>query len=162
MSEERTTGGVKWRSIALNSLIVILAAMSAYEAYGIYAGREQEHPEPLPLEEQRDSIRVNGGIQIGILNGCGASGVGQTVTEFARGLGYDVVEMRNYKNFDQDESLVIDRTGKLDAARGLAARLGIDQKNVVQEISREYYVTASIVIGKDYRRLRPWLHQIKE
>ena len=144
----------------MNALIVLLAGTAGYEAYAIYAGREQ-HP-ALPPAHQRDSIRVNGGIQIGILNGCGAPGIGQTVTDFTRGLGYDVVEMKNYKNFNQEESLVIDRSGKLDAARELAARLGIQPTNVVQEISRDYFVTASIVIGKDYRRLRPWIQQPKE
>ena len=148
------------RPIILNGLIVVLAGIIGYEAYSIYAGREQQRP--LPPAHERDSIRVNGGMQIDILNGCGASGAGQTMTDFARALGYDVVEMKNYKNFDQDESCVIDRTGKSEAARELAVRLGIDPKNVVQEISRDYFVTASIVIGKDYRRLRPWIHQPKE
>lgn len=160
MSEESQTGRHSRRSLLLNSLIVVLAGVIAYEGYCLYSGRIQQ--QELPPASRRDSLRVNGGIQIGILNGCGAAGVGQTVTDFARSLGYDVVEMKNYKNFNQDESLVIDRVGRLDAARELASRLGIAPKNVVQEISREYYVTASIVIGKDYRRLRPWLHQITE
>jgi hypothetical protein len=160
MSESTERARKTWARLVLNSLIVVLVGVIGYEAYAIYDGREQTVP--LPPAHQRDSIRVNGGMQIDILNGCGAPGVGQTVTEFARSVGYDVVEMKNYKNFNQDNSLVIDRSGKLDAARELAARLGIDPAHVVQEISRDYFVTASIVIGKDYGRLRPWLHQTKE
>ena len=148
------------RPLLLNGVIAVLGALILYEAYGIYTGRE--HHQTLPPAHQRDSIRVNGGIQIDVINGCGAPGVGQTVTEYARSLGYDIVEMKNYKNFNQDESLVIDRSGKPEAARLLADRLGIDPTNIVQEISRDYFVTASIVIGKDYRRLHPWIHKIKE
>lgn len=148
------------RPLVLNGLIVVLAGVIGYEAYSIYAGRELQRP--LPPAHECDSIRVNGGMQIDIVNGCGAPGAGQAMTDYARSLGYDVVEMKNYKNFDQDESCVIDRTGKSEAVRELAARLGIDPKNIVQEISRDYFVTASIVIGKDYRRLRPWIHQPKE
>lgn len=160
MSGNTPLPGKQWKRLVLNTLVVVLAAVVGYEAYSIYDGRDQSLP--LPPAHQRDSIRVNGGMQIDILNGCGASGVGQTVTEYVRALGYDVVEMKNYKNFNQDESLVIDRSGKPDAARELAARLGIEPAHVVQEISRDYFVTASIVIGKDYRRLHPWQHQTKE
>jgi hypothetical protein len=160
MSERSRAGRNKWRSLIFNSLIVVLAGVAGYEAYSIY--HERDTRPALPPAHQRDSLRVNGGVQIDILNGCGAAGVGQTATDFVRGLGYDVVEMKNYKNFDQDESYVIDRSGKLQTARELAAHLGIEPTNIVQELSRDYFVTASIVIGKDYRRLRPWNHQPKE
>ena len=93
-----------------------------------------------------------------MLNGCGVSGTGQKMTTFVRGLGYDVVEMGNYKSFNVEESLVIDRSGKIEIAKKLAEQLGIAEKNVVQQISPEYFVTASIVIGKDFQNLPAWKH----
>lgn len=160
MEETKLPERKRWRSVVLNLSIVVLIGFIGYEAYGLYADAASKPV--LPPAHQRDSIRVNGGIQVDVLNGCGAGGVGQTVTDYSRSLGYDVVEMRNYKNFNQDESLVIDRIGKPEVARELAAHLGIDPAHVIQEIGRDYFVTASIVIGKDYRRLRPWNTHIKE
>lgn len=161
MTNEQTyTGPRSWRSWLLNALIAFLTGVIVFQAYDIFAGNEQH--EIIRAKPLHDSTRVNDGIQIDILNGCGAKGVGQTVTDFTRSLGYDVVEMKNYKNSNQDKSLVIDRSGKTDAVRELAEHLGIDPANIVQEISRDYFVTATIVIGKDYGRLRPWNNQQQE
>jgi hypothetical protein len=158
--ENKPAAPRRLRSAVLNTLIAALLAFIGYEAYRIHADTP---PKPvLPTVHERDSLRVNGGIQIDVLNGCGAAGVGQAATDYCRSLGYDVVEMKNYKNFNLDESLVIDRCGKPDAARQLAARVGIDPSHVLQELSRDYFVAASIVIGKDYKRLRPWNQQTKE
>lgn len=95
-------------------------------------------------------------IQINILNGCGVSGVGSTMTKYCRQLGYDVVEMGNYKKFDLEHSIVIDRSGKTNEAQQLAAQLGIERKNVVQQFNNDQMVSASVVIGKDFKSLTPW------
>ena len=95
-------------------------------------------------------------VQIDVLNGCGVSGTGQRMTSFLRAAGYDVVDMGNYKTFDVKQSLVIDRSGNAEVAKKIAADLGIDPKNVVQQISPEYFVTASVVLGKDFKNLRAW------
>lgn len=102
-------------------------------------------------EESEQSV-----VQINVLNGCGVSGVGNTMTKFCRSAGYDVVEVGNYKSFDVNESMVIDRTGKPGDAQRLAAALGIPKKNIVQQFSTDHLVAASVVIGKDYKNLKPW------
>ncbi len=95
-------------------------------------------------------------LQINVLNGCGINGVGTTMTKYSRKLGYDVVEMGNYKTFDVEQSMIIDRSGKMNDARELALSLGINSKNVIQQFSTDQMVFASIVIGKDYKSLKPW------
>ncbi len=95
-------------------------------------------------------------LQINVLNGCGVNGIGTIMTKFSRLHGYDVVEMGNYKTFDVEHSIVIDRSGKMNEAQQLAILLGIDKKNVVQQFSTDQMVSASIVIGKDYKSLKPW------
>jgi len=90
-----------------------------------------------------------------VLNGCGVSGAASAITAFLRSRGYDVVEMRNYKTFDVPESLVIDRTGSRADAERVAAALGVKRENIVVQISPDYYVDVSLVVGKDYRTLKP-------
>ena len=90
------------------------------------------------------------------MNGCGVSGTGQKMTSFLRAAGYDVVDMGNYKTFDVKQSLVIDRSGNAEIAKKIASDLGIDPAHVVQQISPEYFVTASVVLGKDFKNLRAW------
>lgn len=78
------------------------------------------------------------------------------MTAFCRSSGYDVVEMGNYKSFNVEHSIVIDRNGKMEDAVRLAAVLGISKGNVIQQFSNDQMVAASVVIGKDFQSLTPW------
>lgn len=140
----------------LDAAIVLLVLFIGLQAYGIAT----DGPRPLPLPAApavHDT--AHSPVQINVLNGCGVSGVGLTMTKFCRQASYDVVEMGNYRSFDVQESMVIDRSGKKEEAQRLAALLGIRPGNVVQQFSNEHIVAASVVIGRDYRSLTPWKQQ---
>ena len=140
------------RRLVLTLLLIIVAAFSLYQVYAIgfpaQGDVRQHNTDGQPAAGEKSVIQVN------VLNGCGVSGVGQRMTSVLRSEGYDVVEMGNYKTFDVKESMVIDRSGNSGVANAIAARLGISEKNVLQQISSEYFVTASVVIGRDYKTLR--------
>ena len=108
-----------------------------------------------PVQATRAGSAPGGTIQLDVLNGCGASGAATSVTGFLRARGFDVVEMRNYKRFDVLESLVIDRTGSTANAERVAYALGIEKKNIVQQINEDYFVDVSVVLGRDYPSLKP-------
>ncbi|MDD8019222.1 MAG: LytR C-terminal domain-containing protein [Bacteroidota bacterium] len=138
--------------IILNIVIVLLLAFTAIQLYGIFSSPSAAVSPKRP--NAIDSVQMQ--IQINVLNGCGMNGVGITMTKFCRNLGYDVVEMGNYKSFDVEETMVIDRSGKMETAKHLAELIGILPKNVMQQFSSEHMVAASVVIGKDFKKLRPW------
>jgi hypothetical protein len=141
------------KNILLNTLLVLLSlVIIALVADLLISDKSPKAAKPQPELTAESSIAP----QIEILNGCGISGVGQKMTSALRGYGFDVVEMRNYKTFDVKESFIIDRSGDLGLARRLADHLGIRQKNIVQQINPDYFVASSIVIGKDFKTLRPW------
>lgn len=136
------------RLLVLNVVIGVLALVVVALAYS-FVSRHLLHP---PVE----TARAGGGvIQVDVLNGCGASGAASSITAYLRSRGYDVVELRNYKTFDVPESMVIDRTGSRHEAEKVAAALGIKPENLIVQISPDYYVDVSLVIGKDYRSLKP-------
>jgi hypothetical protein len=93
-------------------------------------------------------------IQLEVLNGCGVSGAAEKITDYLRSNRVDVVQMKNYISFDIEKSLVIDRTGNKLNAEKIADILGIDRKNIVQQISNDYFLDISLVIGKDYNQLK--------
>ena len=137
------------RLVLLNILIVCLALVVGVMAYALIS-RHLLHP---PVDPKRPGGK--GVIQLDVLNGCGAAGAASTITGYLRSRGYDVVEIRNYKTFDVPESLVIDRTGSRVEAENVAAALGVKPENIIVQISPDYFVDVSVVIGKDYHSLKP-------
>ena len=86
----------------------------------------------------------------------GSSAAGTiSITAYLRARGFDVVEYRNYRNFDVRESLVIDRAGNRENAEKVAYALGIRKSNVIQQINQDYYVDVSVLVGRDYPTLKP-------
>jgi hypothetical protein len=113
-------------------------------------------PEANPVRTANPAGLLGDIVQVEVLNGCGAPGVAADVTRFLRDHHFDVVDSGNYVDFAQPHSLVIDRVGNREAALGVAAILGIDEAYVREEIDEKYYIDAAVVIGRDYKSLRPF------
>lgn len=94
-------------------------------------------------------------IQLDVLNGSGATKLSQRFTDYLRSRGFDVVEMGNYKDSRVELTRVIDRAGNLTAAQQVAEALGIPKERVTLQIDRTAYLDVSVIIGKDYRSLKP-------
>lgn len=111
-------------------------------------------PDTSPVRTENPTGLLGDIVQVEVLNGCGESGIAGQVTQFLRDHDFDVVSSGNYVDFDQAQSLVIDRVGNREAALRVAAILGIDEAYVREEPGAGYYVDASVVIGQDYPSLR--------
>jgi hypothetical protein len=93
-------------------------------------------------------------IQIEVLNGCGVPGIATRFTNTLRINGFDVVDSGNFETFDVRETMVIDRSGNLEHARRIARALGISEKNIIREVSPNFFLDATVVIGADYETLK--------
>ncbi|MDG5768167.1 LytR C-terminal domain-containing protein [Balneolales bacterium ANBcel1] len=93
-------------------------------------------------------------IQIEVVNGCGVPGLATRFTSILRQNGFDVVQSGNFDTFDIRESLVIDRNGNMENARRVARALGIPDDRILREISSDFYLDATVVIGADYESLK--------
>ena len=94
-------------------------------------------------------------IQLDVLNGSGTPRLGQRFTDYLRARGFDVVEMGNYKESGVEFTRVIDRAGDPAAARQVAEALGVAKDRVIQQIDKNVYLDVSVVIGKDFKSLKP-------
>ncbi len=139
-----------FRTYSLNALIGLLAIVVIYLAYSLIA-RNVISP---PVDSEKAGTDPAEVIQLEVLNGCGVDGAASGVTNYLRARGFDVVEMKNYKAFDVEESLVIDRVGNRKTAERVAYALGIKGKNIIQQINHDYYVDVSVVVGKNFQSLK--------
>ncbi len=93
-------------------------------------------------------------VQLEVLNGCGVNGIAEKFTDYLRAGNFDVVNIGNYRSFDVDYSLLIDRTGNMENAFKIASTLGIEKNNIIQQVNKEYFLDITLVIGKDYKQLK--------
>jgi hypothetical protein len=136
--------------IVLNIFITLLAAIVLFMSYSIYLKLKSNDP-----GEVTDKAIASEIIQLEVLNGCGKSGIAETFTEFLRTRNMDVVNRGNYRSFEIENSFVIDRSGNIANAEKVADVLGINRKNIVQQLNDEYLLDVSLVIGKDFNNLKP-------
>ena len=146
----------RWTHYALNALLLVLVLGVMVLVYGLVTGGFFSAPPPDPQREENPAGLVGEIIQVDVRNGCGVAGVAARTTRYLRKRHFDVVEQGNYSSFEEDSSFVIDRVGDLAAARKVAATLGLPASRVRQEIRPDYYLDASVVIGRDYRALNPF------
>ena len=116
-------------------------------------------PSPDPQRSDETTKLVGSIIQVEVRNGAGVDQLAAQTTHYLRERGFDVVDVGNYSSFQQERSVVIDRVGDLEAARTVAEALGLPTDRVRQDIRRQYYLDASVVIGHDYKQLRPFQNQ---
>jgi hypothetical protein len=95
-------------------------------------------------------------LEVEVLDGAGSMRAAQQMTNILRAQGYDVVEMKRNNGEVEDRTFIFDRSGNLDAARKLATVLGVPLDKVFQKIDRTLYVDITVVLGKDYPRLKPF------
>ena len=93
-------------------------------------------------------------LEVEVLDGAGSMRAAQHMTNILRAQGYDVVEMKKYNDEDEERTIIFDRSGNVDAARKLAALLGVSPDKVFQKIDRTLYLDITVVMGKDYSRLK--------
>jgi len=142
----------KISNIFLNVIIVLLTGLIIFMSYSLFT----KITTLASGDDEEDENKSPGIIQLEVMNGCGITGVAEKFTNYLRQNNFDVVQVGNYKSFDIDNTLVVDRTGNKNNALRVAEVLGIDSKNVIQQINNDYFLDVSLIIGKDFNRLNPY------
>ncbi len=138
------------KNFILNASILILVLINSILAYSVFNAIPFNDSDYNYLE---DSTRVR--IQVEVLNGCGVSGVAEKLTDYLRINNIDVVNLGNYRSFEIENSIIIGRNEKIQNAEIVAAIVGLDDQNIIQQINPDYMLDVTFILGKDYRDLIP-------
>jgi hypothetical protein len=141
-------------NLILNITIFVLSAIVIYLLFILFTNVTGKKTVP-EEKAQKAHYKPTGIIQAEVLNGCGISGLADIFKDYLRAKKIDVVSTGNYQNFDVLNSFIIDRIGDKEKALYVAELLGIKKENVITRINRDYFLDMSIVIGKDYLKLKP-------
>lgn len=149
----------KLKHYSVNAAIIVLAVLTVYLLYNFV--KRQVTPQTEILKTQVDTTNrltkqpTGSTLQIDVQNGSGVTGIADKFTDFLRTKGFDVVEMGNFSSSDVKTSMVIDRAGNMKNAKRVASSVGISEKFVIQQMNKNYFLDATLVIGKDYAELLP-------
>ena len=105
--------------------------------------------------EENSPTRVERTIQVSVRNECGVNDLAMSYTFFLRKRGFDVVETINGSSRDREYTTVVDAAGNYQNAMRVAEALGVKRENVVTRLDQRSYVDVEVLIGKDYRNLKP-------
>jgi hypothetical protein len=142
----------QWKSFGGNGLIVLFGVI----VIGlVYAFVDRVFIDP-PVDAETTQAGKKHTIQLDVLNGSGTPRLGQRCTDYLRARGFDVVEMGNYKETGIERTRVLDRAGNPDAARQVAEALGVSKERVSQQIDKNAFLDVTVVIGKDFKTLKPF------
>jgi hypothetical protein len=125
------------RTILFWSLLVVVAALIASTLIGRFRSGPSTDPR---IDDGAIATRVE------VLNGSGQAGAGSHLATALREAGFQVVDVRNADRFDYPRTLVVARTGDLDAARKVAHFVG-NARVIRQRALVDWDVT--VVIGRD-------------
>ncbi|GAB4291223.1 MAG: hypothetical protein Kow0098_10320 [Ignavibacteriaceae bacterium] len=142
------SGNLLYRLLFSSLLVIII--ISATMLY--FKIQDKFFTEEIPQSESG----VYHPVQLEVLNGCGVSGLAEKFTDFLRTNKFDVVNTGNYRTFNIDYTLVIDRSGDYQKARLISETLGIDKRNVFSMINESYFLDVSLIIGNDFQQLKPF------
>jgi hypothetical protein len=150
----------KIKHYSLNAAIILFAVLTLYLIYNLY--KRVTTPQTELNTQVTDSVThltkqpTGSTLQIDVQNGCGVQGIADRFTEYLHSKGFDVVEKGNFSTSDIKTSMVIDRAGNMKNAKRVAQVLGISEKYVIQQTNSNYFLDATVVIGKDYEELLPF------
>ncbi|GEM_PF-395990 len=136
----------------VKSILVFLCLAAAVTVY-VLAHKSLSHQ---PDEIEAFPSSAGRSLEIEVLDGAGNMRAAQQFTNILRARGYDVVEMRKSGGGIVDRTYILDRSGDLAAAQKLAATLGVPVDNVFQKIDRTLYLDATVIVGRDFSRLKSY------
>lgn len=94
-------------------------------------------------------------VRVEILNGCGVPKLAAEYADLLRSRGYDVRDTRNADRLNYEKSIVYDRTNLPNQAERLAAVLGIDGGQVIDNPNPQLVdVDLTLILGNDHANFK--------
>lgn len=152
--------------MVLNVVIIFSVILIGFFAYSAWVDRpsrirefaEVEIPDNMPdLSVSKEIEQQSLDIVVRILNGNGVSGVAYKLREYLLTQGFDVSETTNADHFNYEKTIVYLHTNDYSMSKKVSDKLKIDNNPVLDDRAPNYPCDITIVMGKDYKQLPPFL-----
>jgi hypothetical protein len=138
--------------------ILLLSIMGIVTLYLLYILIDKVFLHPpvtaiVPIDKRRTVSDVY--IQLNIINASGQQGIAKKTMNYYRERGFDVVEISTADTLS-NISYVIDHLSDTISARNVAYAIGLSDSTIKHDYDTTLYLRASVVIGTDYFKLKPF------
>jgi hypothetical protein len=147
--------------IALAAALLLAAGFALSFVAGLLPDREPRSaalPEPIEHRAAELPAAAEGAVRVEVLNAAGRGGLARLAMDRLREAGFDVVYFGT-SGRDVDSSIVLDRSGRRNAANAVAQRLGIQRVRTQRDSSLLLDVT--VILGVDYAAQRSVVDTIR-
>ena len=138
--------------------ILLLSIMGIVTLYLLYILIDKVflHPPVTAIVPIDKRIKVSDVyIQLNVINASGQQGIAKKTMNYYRERGFDVVEISTADTLS-DISYVIDHLSDTVSARNVAYAIGLSDSTIKHDYDTTLYLRASVVIGTDYFKLKPF------
>jgi hypothetical protein len=138
--------------------ILLLSIMGIVTLYLLYILIDKVFLHPpvtaiVPIDKRRTVSDVY--IQLNVINASGQQGIAKKTMNYFRERGFDVVEISTADTLS-NISYVIDHLSDTISARNVAYAIGLSDSTIKHDYDTTLYLRASVVIGTDYFKLKPF------
>jgi hypothetical protein len=138
--------------------ILLLSIMGIVTLYLLYILIDKVFLHPpvtaiVPIDKRRTVSDVY--IQLNVINASGQQGIAKKTMNYYRERGFDVVEISTADSLS-NISYVIDHLSDTISARNVAYAIGLSDSTIKHDYDTTLYLRASVVIGTDYFKLKPF------
>lgn len=138
------------QTVGLFAVFAVLAALIGSAAWGLWGGRGGGEVAGPGAPEDPVAAAPAGRVRVEVLNASGVPGLANEGRRVLRDRGFDVLQIGNAPaGSSPDSSMVLDRVGRLQQARGVADALGIPR--VEAKPDANLYLDVTVVLGRDWR-----------
>ncbi|MEA3499717.1 MAG: LytR C-terminal domain-containing protein [Candidatus Marinimicrobia bacterium] len=111
---------------------------------------------PVAKLNTQEKMKKEVDVVIELINGNGVSGICEKYKDYFVRKGIDVINIGNADNFNYDKTVMYLHTDSYKKARKISKILGVEVNTVLKETTRAFNCDMSIVLGKDYKELKPY------
>ncbi|MCB0702797.1 MAG: LytR C-terminal domain-containing protein [Candidatus Kapaibacterium sp.] len=140
------------KNIILKTSIIVFSITTFFMLLSFIL-RLNSTPMDTKISEVTEKTGFNNKIQLNVLNASGEKGIASKARNYLRDLGFDVVEIGNFDTMI-DSTIVLDRVGDRISSYKLTKAVGIDESRILTAIDSSLYLRATLVLGKDFSKLR--------
>ncbi|MEA1986362.1 MAG: LytR C-terminal domain-containing protein [Candidatus Marinimicrobia bacterium] len=155
-------------SLFLNSFVVVMIGVVFVFLYSSIIdnkARKNENSnlfsrglEDIPIAKlnTQEQMKKDVDVVIEIINGNGVTGVCEKYKDYFTRKGVDVINVGNADNFNYKKTIIYLHTDSYKKARKISKLLGVEVNTVLEETTPAVNCDISVVLGKDYRELKPY------